>query len=461
MSIDLLMASAVDKHGNGDLAGAQQLYREVLLLAPGHVRARLNIAILTMQLGDMATAGEQFCNLEPLASDYPPYWLNYGSFLFKVRDWKGAGSCFSRAHILEPENVYGLTYFIRSQVHALDSLGLAGYIERLEALGARNADACCAIASALRLLGNFGRAGEYCRRGLSLSPDWVEAALLLGHLAVDAHDFDKARTHYEQAVNNEGEIGLLARRNLVRLYIDRRGMVAARQHQKEICRLTPNDPCARRDALLLAGPESLVLESGNRLSLQPLAVEHANFVFRCYTDRAFMRLYNRSAEIPPNVAALRAELSARAPWPVRWPVDRIEWIVLAGASANAAQAKPIGLAALGGINFSNETAEMLVGFPTKQDGLRGATLKTCLRVLEFAFMELYLHKVHCFIYGDNEFALQNILGFGFRQEGLLRQHIRDHESGERVDLVQAGLLRDEYLTHSKISIFRKRFFNKE
>ena len=65
------------------------------------------------------------------------------------------------------------------------------------------------------------------------------------------------------------------------------------------------------------------------------------------------------------------------------------------------------------------------------------------------------HKLYSFIYEDNPHSLKGTLHLGFKQEGLLREHVMDPTSGRFVNLIQTGLLASEVDSKSNLRLMER------
>jgi RimJ/RimL family protein N-acetyltransferase len=73
---------------------------------------------------------------------------------------------------------------------------------------------------------------------------------------------------------------------------------------------------------------------------------------------------------------------------------------------------------------------------------RGYATEASMRLLEFAFTELKLHKVTAHHFERNTVSGHILEKMGMIKEGLLRSHIRN--AGEWEDIVEYGILEREY-----------------
>lgn len=64
------------------------------------------------------------------------------------------------------------------------------------------------------------------------------------------------------------------------------------------------------------------------------------------------------------------------------------------------------------------------------------------RMLSYVFEERRLHRLTCEVLAFNEAVVSMHEGFGFKREGILRQHIL--KDGEFVDVIQLGMLDSEW-----------------
>ena len=73
------------------------------------------------------------------------------------------------------------------------------------------------------------------------------------------------------------------------------------------------------------------------------------------------------------------------------------------------------------------------------NGFRGLCL-----VLDYIFSQLNLNKVCCEVIENNKTSSRILLGAGFQQEGILREHRFDNKSQAFLNLYLFGLLRRDY-----------------
>lgn len=110
-----------------------------------------------------------------------------------------------------------------------------------------------------------------------------------------------------------------------------------------------------------------------------------------------------------------------------------------------ADGKLIGQAALFGFDHCRgiaRIAELGIGIGDKEYWGKGYGREAVSLLIEYGFRYWNLHRIWLTTHSKNERALRCYLGCGFVEEGRLRQHV--WQAGEYADLVQMGVLREEW-----------------
>lgn len=104
----------------------------------------------------------------------------------------------------------------------------------------------------------------------------------------------------------------------------------------------------------------------------------------------------------------------------------------------------VGVVNLSSIDLQNRRCYW--AFYIGEPGLRGKGVGayTEYRVISYVFDELGLNKLCAEVLGFNEPVLKLHAKFGFRQEGILREHVV--KGGRPLDVVSIGLLKSEWDT---------------
>lgn len=162
-----------------------------------------------------------------------------------------------------------------------------------------------------------------------------------------------------------------------------------------------------------------------------------------FTDAAFMARFHRFQPTSGSAAADWIDRAQRPPL----ETGRRDWIV------QDAQGRPSGLAGLVDIDPRHARGELLLGLPHAASPT--LALSAALGAMHFAFARLGLTKLVSHVYGDKPAAQANTLHLGFRQDGLLREHLLS--DGRRIDLFCNSLLAREYAADPRLQRLRQRW----
>ncbi len=113
------------------------------------------------------------------------------------------------------------------------------------------------------------------------------------------------------------------------------------------------------------------------------------------------------------------------------------------AFAIEADSKYIGQCALFNTNEINHTCELGITIGDKDYWAKGYGREAITLLLDYAFRLRNIRKVWLQVHGNNPRAISAYKACGFIEEGRLRAHV--WSNGHYVDLVQMGVLRDEWL----------------
>ncbi|WP_284614446.1 GNAT family N-acetyltransferase [Aquabacterium humicola] len=174
--------------------------------------------------------------------------------------------------------------------------------------------------------------------------------------------------------------------------------------------------------------------AGPRARLERRGPDDAAFVRRCWADGDFMARFNRlAAPLPAGDDALRALLAGEQRALIA-DSRAIHWTIHDAAG-------PAGFVSLVDISFSHRRAEFLIGVLPQAS--RWLAPEAAHLAIGFAAGPLKLERLSAHFYPQNVEAQRIAQKFGFEREGLLRGYLRLPGSGERCDLVIAGLLLDD------------------
>lgn len=204
--------------------------------------------------------------------------------------------------------------------------------------------------------------------------------------------------------------------------------------------------------MISVAPIGLQSLQGRRVSLERSAPEHAPFLRQCYQNDEFMDLYRLAQDRRQTEEQIRERLAKEQQF-LPQQLKRIEWII--HLKNDNGDNQPVGLISLADYRRAHHRAEFLIGvLPAEQRGT-GTALEASLLVLDFAFNQIQLHKVIAYIYGYNHYAQQSVIGLGFTQEGLLREHIYFPKQGF-LDIYLNGITASDFRANRRLSRLSQR-----
>lgn len=116
--------------------------------------------------------------------------------------------------------------------------------------------------------------------------------------------------------------------------------------------------------------------------------------------------------------------------------DRVVWAVCHKSDGH------IGNVSLQGISFLNRTAEFAIILGDKRHWGKGVGLLAARKLLHHGFNKLNLERIYCGTAATNEGMKKLAVSMGMKLEGTRRRHL--FLDGERVDVADFGILRDEF-----------------
>jgi RimJ/RimL family protein N-acetyltransferase len=172
-------------------------------------------------------------------------------------------------------------------------------------------------------------------------------------------------------------------------------------------------------------------------TVRPMKLNDIDDIAAWFENLDDLSLFDRNSPAPMGLEALReywkADLAA-AP-----PPQKAYWYIARGPDGGAAA-----LGGLQAINYFHGDAVLpvFVAPSARQQGL--GLRMTCL-LLDLAFDRLHLTRVTTYFREDNEISSRMIRKAAFREEGRMREAWLCN--GRRLDMVVAGVLRDDWMKH--------------
>lgn len=103
---------------------------------------------------------------------------------------------------------------------------------------------------------------------------------------------------------------------------------------------------------------------------------------------------------------------------------------------------PIGVTALIGIDLKNRNGECIIDIGEKPYWGLGYGTEALKLLLDYAFLEMNMHRVALRVFAFNERAIRLYEKLGFKQEGVSRQCM--FREGKWHDIIHMGILQQEY-----------------
>ncbi|SFJ89193.1 Protein N-acetyltransferase, RimJ/RimL family [Halobacillus dabanensis] len=104
----------------------------------------------------------------------------------------------------------------------------------------------------------------------------------------------------------------------------------------------------------------------------------------------------------------------------------------------------IGVTSLINIDNGNRNAECIIDIGEKEYWGKGYGTEALRMLLEYAFLELNLHRVSLRVFSLNERAIHIYHKLGFEKEGVMREGL--FRDGKWHDIITMGILKREYMS---------------
>ena len=163
--------------------------------------------------------------------------------------------------------------------------------------------------------------------------------------------------------------------------------------------------------------------------------EDANFLREIWKDKDFFyRFHRHSSPLPASDAELQRILNIEMS-SILSESHAIHWIV------RDSHGRPWGLLSLCEISLVHRRAEVLLGIlPGAPAGMAAAAM---LILFQFYFNAMKFNKLVSLVYLENTLSIKSTIHLGFKNEGFLKSHAYDPETGRFLDMVQMGLLKED------------------
>ncbi|MEM7347021.1 MAG: tetratricopeptide repeat protein [Chloroflexota bacterium] len=206
MTIDHHFQQAIQAHQQGNLTQAEQLYRQLLTLAPNHAEVHHLLGLVYSQQARHDLAIGSLQQAIALAPGNPNYHNNLGEAQRRAGQLLAAAQSYQAALQLAPQM----------------------------------APAHYNLANILKQQGDLERAIDHYQQALSLQPTYVKAHYNLGNVYLQQQRFVEAAQQYEQTIHYQPDFAQ-AHRNLGAVFEWQGDLETARPHLARALALDPSD----------------------------------------------------------------------------------------------------------------------------------------------------------------------------------------------------------------------------
>jgi protein O-GlcNAc transferase len=195
-----LLQFALQQHRAGNLPQAEQIYRQILTVEPGHAQAWHFLGVVAQQSGQHDAALDAMQRALALAPGEAVFHCNLGPVYIAQGRLEDALACYDRALQIRPE--YTEAHYNRGNV--LRSLGrseeaIASY-QRAIQLNPQYADAHSNLGVYLAEQGRLNEAVVCFREAIRLQPNFVQARYNLGNALRELGQLPEAIASYRETV---------------------------------------------------------------------------------------------------------------------------------------------------------------------------------------------------------------------------------------------------------------------
>jgi len=141
-------------------------------------------------------------------------------------------------------------------------------------------------------------------------------------------------------------------------------------------------------------------------------------------------------------------------YPIKATEDFVEYAILKSDTSKGymmvdkQKDKAIGIVSLIHIDHKNRNAECIIDIGEKAYWGKGYGAEGMELLLDYAFLELNLHRISLRVFSFNERAIHLYKKLGFELEGKSREAL--FRDGKWYDMIHMGILQKEYVERKKI-----------
>lgn len=176
------LAGALEMAHNGDLAGAEKTYRDILRRNPDDVDALRLLGVLLIKRERYDDAAACFRRAVEIAPDFWKAWINLGTAFSEQQKFDQAEEAYGSALRLQPTSIHTLERLGANAMKAGELDKAIDYLERSLAINPRHFPSLLCMGHALKTVGKQADAIEAYRGCAESKPDFGEAYWSLANL---------------------------------------------------------------------------------------------------------------------------------------------------------------------------------------------------------------------------------------------------------------------------------------
>jgi tetratricopeptide (TPR) repeat protein len=183
----------------GNLAEAEQVYRQILDVMPQFADARHLLGVVAYQRGDYRQAIADISQAITLQPNDPYYYNNLGAAYRAIQQVANAKACYERALSIQPQYAEAnnnLGNILKNEGKCADAV--VCYQRALQAKP-EFAEGYYNLGSAWNDMQQYGAALTALQKAIALKPDYADAHNAVGCLFQHFGDLERARLHFQSA----------------------------------------------------------------------------------------------------------------------------------------------------------------------------------------------------------------------------------------------------------------------
>ena len=204
--ISTLYEEAILHHQAGHIERAEEYYRRILDIEPGHADALHYTGVIAFQRNQLADALTLILQAIERNPSAPNFHTNLGLVLRTQGNFEGAASAFKKSLELDPAGI----------------------------------EAMSNLAGVLTIQGNLDESAEYLRNVLTIRPNFAQAHSNLAGILATQGDVAEAENHYLKAIGSDPDF-VDPYRNYIDLLVKQQRVDEAANYCRKLLRLWPED----------------------------------------------------------------------------------------------------------------------------------------------------------------------------------------------------------------------------